>query len=179
LHETNLRYEYASTRSEFIFASEKAIPVFLSVLSASLACFIYSNFPRAVQVTSLDASVGYLFFGFRFFNKKWYYDQVYNYYIVYPLLRLGHAYTFKTLDRGFVELLGPTGLVRFWLQSSELISRWQSGYIFNYVFSMVMALVFVLLWVRIFAAPAVVTLFAVLFCAACFLQHSARRSITL
>jgi NADH-ubiquinone oxidoreductase chain 5 len=176
LHEINLRYDYASTRSEFIFASEKSIPVFFSVLSASLACYIYANFPRAVQVASLDALQGRLLSGFKFFNKKWYYDQVYNSYIVYPLLRLGHTYTFKTLDRGVIEFLGPTGLVRFWLQASGLISRWQSGYIFNYVFSMVIALVFMLLWVRIFAAPATLALFSALFCAAYFLQDSARLS---
>jgi hypothetical protein len=67
---------------------------------------------------------------------------------VYPILRFGHDYTFKTVDRGVIELVGPSGLVRFWLQVTQTVSRWQSGYVFNYVFSMVIGLLICIFFVR-------------------------------
>jgi hypothetical protein len=83
---------------------------------------------------------------------------------VYPLLRAGHSYTFRTLDRGLVELVGPTGLVRFWLSTSIVFAKWQSGYVFNYVFSMVIALVGVLMLLRLYLFPVSLLAFSSVFC---------------
>jgi NADH:ubiquinone oxidoreductase subunit 5 (subunit L)/multisubunit Na+/H+ antiporter MnhA subunit len=123
--------------------------VFLSVFSAALACYVYAVVPSLTQTVFLDKSSSLLLQIFRFFNKKWYFDQLYTHFVVYPVLHLGHRLTFKVIDRGIVELIGPTGLVRGWMQVSKLLSRWQSGYLFNYVFSMVVGLLICLLFLRV------------------------------
>jgi NADH-ubiquinone oxidoreductase chain 5 len=163
LQDVNFRFEYSALRSEFIFASEKAVPVVLSLLSAAVACYLYSSFPLVLQVVSIEQGLALSRFFF-FFNKKWYFDQVYNAFVVYPLLRAGHSYTFRTLDRGLVELVGPTGLVRFWLSTSVVFAKWQSGYIFTYVFSMVIALVGVLMLLRLYLFPVSLLAFSSVFC---------------
>lgn len=173
LHEVNSRFEYAPLRSEFIFASEKAVPVILSLLSATVACFMYSTFPLSLQVVFVGQTRNFLSF-FSFFSKKWYFDQVYNSFIVYPLLRIGHGYTFKTIDRGVVELIGPTGVVRFWLVTSLMFAKWQSGYIFNYVFSMVIALVCALMLLRAYTFSSSLLVFSILFCLMFVFQVSKR-----
>ena len=148
LHEANTRFDSFGLNSEFFFASEKAVPVFLSVFSGLFAYYLYANLPSVFQVVFLRGDNEIFRFIFRFFSKKWYFDQVYNYFIVYPVLQLGHNYTFKLVDRGVIELVGPTGLVRFWLKASDTFSRWQSGYLFNYVFSMVIGLLICLFLAR-------------------------------
>ena len=149
LNEFNVAADVLGLKSEFLFASEKSLPVFLSVFSAALACYVYAVVPSLTQTVFLDKSSSLLLQIFRFFNKKWYFDQLYTHFVVYPVLHLGHRLTFKVIDRGIVELIGPTGLVRGWMQVSKLLSRWQSGYLFNYVFSMVVGLLICLLFLRV------------------------------
>lgn len=132
--------------SEFYFASNKAAPVLFSLFFALLSVYTYEVLSHWLQVSK----IGFSFFSFsttlvRFFNKKWYFDTVYNNYVVLPALSFGNNYTFKNLDRGLIELFGPTGLVRFWLGFSSLFRNLQSGFIFNYVFFMVIAVVLLLL----------------------------------
>lgn len=174
LHEGNARFDAFGLNSEFFFSSEKAIPVFLSVFSGFFACHLYFSSPASVQVVHIARRWGIFGNLFRFFNKKWYFDQVYNHFVVYPTLRLGHNYTFKAVDRGIIELVGPTGLVRFWFKVSDLFAKWQSGYVFNYVFSMVIGLLFCLLLVRFSSASfdfSLVTFSALFFAAAVVYQR--------
>jgi len=135
--------------SEFSFASEKAFPLFFSIFFSFFACFLYSSLPNFIKTVDVRDELTVLFYAYSFFSKKWYFDQVYNSYAVYPVLRFGHQHSFKTLDRGVIELLGPTGFVRFWLQIVRFSSMWQSGYVFNYVFSMVVGLLVCISFVRL------------------------------
>lgn len=146
--EFNNRVDILGLNSEFSFASEKAIPVFLSVFFAFLACYLYAVLPSVMQTNFIEKLPGVFAKIFWFFNKKWYFDQVYNHFLVYSTLKVGHRVTFKMIDRGVIELVGPTGLVRFWLQLVKIVSKWHSGYVFNYVFSMVVGLLVSLLFIR-------------------------------
>ena len=47
---------------------------------------------------------------YSFFNKKWYFDKIYTDLIVNKLLAFGYNTSFKTFDRGFIEMFGPYGL---------------------------------------------------------------------
>lgn len=160
----NLNFVNYGLNSEFLFASEKAFPLFFSFFFALFACFLYSSFTYSNKLVYVQNELSVLLYVYSFFSKKWYFDQVYNSYAVYPLLRFSHSYTFKVLDRGIIELLGPTGLVRFWLLAIRAISAWQSGYLFNYVFSMVIGLLVCLLSIRM-DLSAVEVRFLVLFVA--------------
>lgn len=166
VHMQNFNFVSYGLNSEFSFASEKAFPLFFSLFFAFFACFLYSSLPALNTIVYIQKEVVVLGYLYSFFSKKWYFDQVYNAYAVYPLLRFSHTYTFKTLDRGVVELVGPTGLVRFWLQGIRASSTWQSGYVFNYVFSMVIGLFFCIFCMRLegaFIEVKFLALFAVLF----------------
>jgi len=47
-----------------------------------------------------------------FLNKKWFFDIIYYFFIVKIIFYLGYNIFFKLIDRGFIELVGPLGLVR-------------------------------------------------------------------
>jgi len=148
LHEQNVNFVLYSLNSEFSFASEKSFPLVFSLFFSFFACMLYSVGPSIIQTVEINQLSGKISRVHSFFSKKWYFDQVYNSFVVYPILRFGHDYTFKTVDRGVIELVGPSGLVRFWLQVTQTVSRWQSGYVFNYVFSMVIGLLICIFFVR-------------------------------
>lgn len=58
----------------------------------------------------------------------------------------GHGLTFKTLDRGLIENLGPHGRATTIGPRSKTVASVQTGYVFHYVFSMVLgATLFVML----------------------------------
>ncbi len=84
-------------------------------------------------------------FIYSFFNQKWYFDQIYNRFCVQPLLKIGYHTTFKLLDKGIIEILGPYGIasiIRFTVDRARNI---QSGLIYHYTFIMVSGLILLLL----------------------------------
>lgn len=62
-----------------------------------------------------------------FFNKRWFFDQVYNDFIVRSLLRFGYNVSFEALDKGAIEILGPYGISYTFRRLAERISQLQSG----------------------------------------------------
>ena len=69
-------------------------------------------------------------------NKRWLFDKVYNDYIASKALSLGYHTTFKTLDKGFIEIIGPAGIMQICTQTMRQVSQLQSGYIYHYAFLM-------------------------------------------
>jgi NADH-ubiquinone oxidoreductase chain 5 len=58
----------------------------------------------------------------------------------------GHGLTFKALDRGLIENMGPHGRSKAIVPRSKDMVSVQTGYVFHYVFSMVLgATLFVML----------------------------------
>lgn len=60
-----------------------------------------------------------------FFNKKFLFDSLYNYFFVFPSFFLSYHITYKLLDRGYIEYLGPISLFRifFYFPSNYKISN--------------------------------------------------------
>lgn len=59
---------------------------------------------------------------------------------------MGHTATYRSIDRGLLEWVGPTGLVRMGIRLTQQISNVQSGLVYNYALIMVVfAGVFVLM----------------------------------
>lgn len=55
-----------------------------------------------------------------------------------PLMRFGHDVSYKVLDRGLIEYLGPYGISKISTSVSATLSRIQSGLIYNYAFTIFM-----------------------------------------
>ena len=56
----------------------------------------------------------------------------------------GYVSSFKTLDRGIVEIFGPYGLTLLIGSLSKEIGRLQSGFIYHYAFVMLIGVTFYL-----------------------------------
>ena len=69
---------------------------------------------------------------FTFLNRKWFFDKVYNENISQTALNVGYFNTYKDLDRGVFEILGPHGLSsRLW-RRTQIITNRQTGHIYHY-----------------------------------------------
>ncbi|CAN6472058.1 unnamed protein product [Victoria cruziana] len=97
---------------------------FLPNPSASVAYNVNpvaDQFQRAFQTLTFGNRL------FCFFNKRWFFDQVFNDFIVRSFLRFGYSVSFEALDKGAIEILGPYGISYTFRRLAERISQLQSG----------------------------------------------------
>jgi NADH-ubiquinone oxidoreductase chain 5 len=118
-------------QSEFLPFYIKLIPVIFSIIGASLSYLLYSKFYNLLYYINISSIGIYIY---TLFNKKYYFDVIYNEFIVKPLLNMGYNITFKLFDRGFIELFGPYGLSTTVLKLTSKFSKFQTGYIYHYAF---------------------------------------------
>ena len=117
--------------AEFLPFYIKIFPVIFSILGAFLALFFYSFFFKFLFI--LKSKTFYKNF-YIFFNKKWFFDIIYFYFFSKKILFFGYNISFKLIDRGFIELLGPLGLVNFFNFCSFIVNKSQSGFLFHYFY---------------------------------------------
>lgn len=115
--------------AEFLSPLTKFIPVILSTLGAGTALFIYLNYPSA-PVPSRQL--------FIFLSNKWHFDAIYNHYIVKPLFKWGLDVSYKVLDKGLIETVGPTGIQRLLKTLTQGASQLQSGQVYNYALAVLL-----------------------------------------
>jgi NADH-ubiquinone oxidoreductase chain 5 len=128
--------------AEFLSFQVKLIPFIFSLLGILFAYYVYFFISL---ITSKLSFFFKFFFIYSFFIKKWYFDIIYNNYIANKLLIFGYNISFKILDRGLIELIGPLGIVRATRVISQKISLLQSGLIYHYAFTMIIGLTFFIL----------------------------------
>nr|YP_011017768.1 NADH dehydrogenase subunit 5 [Polysiphonia morrowii]WQF69614.1 NADH dehydrogenase subunit 5 [Polysiphonia morrowii] len=120
-------YNY-TFEGEFLETSLKWIPFFCTFLGFLIAtCLNLIN----VRFLNFLKTFHFLFF---ILNKKWYFDFLYNKILVYPLLNFGYLISYKNLDRGFIELIGPVGTSSIIKKSSIFLNRLQTGQLVHYIF---------------------------------------------
>jgi NADH-ubiquinone oxidoreductase chain 5 len=133
--------------SEFIEYWIKLIPVIFSICGATSAFILYYFYNYFIVNFKLS-TIGYGIYSF--LSKKWYFDKIYNEFIVQKSLDFGYNIGFKTLDRGFIELIGPFGLVQLINNITKKINSLQTGYVYHYGFIMFIGLIlfisFIVLW---------------------------------
>ena len=88
-----------------------------------------------------------------FINFKKDFDKLYNEYLNKPLVSFGYFVSFRTIDKGIVEMVGPYGFVSNFSYLAKRISKFQTGYIYHYAFIMLIGIVCLLtmlsLWTSI------------------------------
>jgi NADH-ubiquinone oxidoreductase chain 5 len=75
-----------------------------------------------------------------FFNKRWFFDKVSNDFLARSFLRFGYEVSFKALDKGAIEILGPYGISYTIRKMAQQISKIQSGFVYHYAFVMLLGL---------------------------------------
>jgi NADH-quinone oxidoreductase subunit L len=88
---------------------------------------------------------------YRFLLNKWYFDEIYDFLIVRPTIRLGRL-LWKRGDGTIIDGLGPDGISARVIDVTRGVVRLQTGYLYHYAFAMLIGLAALITWFM-FAGP--------------------------
>jgi NADH-ubiquinone oxidoreductase chain 5 len=128
--------------AEFLPHFIKMVPVLFSSSGILLAIFLYGISSLSTVYGVKMSYMGNKFYNF--FNRKWFFDKVYNEYINQSVLHLGYEISYKTIDRGLIENLGPHGLSNLFYNRIFNILQFQTGLLYHYTFVLLVGLVLLL-----------------------------------
>ena len=124
--------------SEYINQLYKLIPLLFTALGAFLAFLVNYSKPAPAYFFKMTP-FGRLMYSI--FNKRWFFDKVYNDFIGHRGLNFGYQVSFKSLDKGVFEVIGPQGICLAFSNLARRISKLQSGMIYHYAVVMLIGLI--------------------------------------
>lgn len=115
----------------------KSLPALLSLTGIILAFIFYQLSPNFVLEFTNNA-FGRKLYGF--FNGKYYFDVIYNNYIIRKGLNLGYE-IINILEKGFIENFGPNGLTITLYNMGKNIGKLDTGVVTSYALYIVLGLI--------------------------------------
>lgn len=115
----------------------KLLPAVGSLFGAATALLLYHRLPD-FTVSLTQSKVGYMLYSF--FNGKYYFDVIYNHYIINGALKLGLT-TSKVLDRGLIEKVGPFGLTDSFYNTSRQMATLDTGIVTSYALYIILGFI--------------------------------------
>ena len=175
--------------SSFWANSVVTVPQNVNALESEMIGNIWRHFP--LLLTSLGAAAGVVahtfsiaigpsynlklsFWGkkiYTFLNKRWFFDVLYNA-IGRRAMAFGYSVTFKTLDKGTFEIIGPLGISRLTATIGGQTKKLETGMIYHYAVLMLIGLTLLISGVVVqnyFSLVADVRLYCVFSAAGAFL----------
>ena len=129
--------------AEFMSTSIKIFPLCCSALGGLLSFVLYRGYNNNLFICK-TSFIGRKFY--TFFNRKWLFDKIYNDLVTQNLLDFGYHFTYKAIDRGLIESLGPFGLSYILLNQVNQFRSWHSGYLYHYLVILVWSNIMFCLW---------------------------------
>jgi len=125
----------AQVDAEFLPAWIKRVPVIFSITGGIMAFMRYRD-ASGWRYTVKTSGRGRTRYTFR--NRKWFFDKVYNEFITQPTRHHAYHTTYKRMDRGLIERLGPHGLsLALWSRATG-VSEFHTGRVHRYVLRMIL-----------------------------------------
>jgi NADH-ubiquinone oxidoreductase chain 5 len=128
----------------------KLLPSLLSLFGASIAIILYlkpSGLGSELLTNLTETRIGRKLY--LLFNSKYYFDVIYNNYIIANGFKLGYSIS-KQIDRGVIELVGPYGLSNTIIKLAKEISKLDTGIITTY--ALYITIGFILLLIVLFSS---------------------------
>jgi NADH-ubiquinone oxidoreductase chain 5 len=129
---------------EFVEFFYKILPVALSLFGASLSFVLY-NFQSSILFNIKISSVGRKIY--TFLNKKWFFDKLYNELFSQFFFKFSYTVSYKAIDRGAFEIMGPAGLSAIVSNVAHKLHKAQTGSLYHYTVS-ILAIVTLILGMR-------------------------------
>lgn len=121
----------------------KLLPSFLTILGLILGIYLY-NYKYNIINEFIDSKIGRNFY--IFLNNKYYFDILYNYFLVNKLLISGYTIS-KVIDKGAIEQLGPNGLVLSSGFTAYSLNKLDTGIITTYALYMTLGIISILFYI--------------------------------
>ena len=141
------RQALALGSAEKLFESAENLPLVLSMLPTVMmiggflvAYQFYIRRPDIPEALARDQNLLY-----RFLLNKWYFDEIYDFLLVQPALRLGRLF-WKGGDGFIIDGFGPDGVSARVLDVTRNVIRLQTGYLYHYAFAMLIGVAAAITW---------------------------------
>ena len=128
--------------SEMIPNLDRHAPLIFTICGALLAFFLHLISRGIVISYTIKRSL----WGrklYAFLNKRWLFDKVYNSF-AFTLMSFGYKCTFKSLDKGTFELLGPLGISQLLSKIAEQTKKLETGMVYHYAVLILIGLTLVI-----------------------------------
>lgn len=142
-------YLFHSLDIEFIPLFLKLLPISFSLIGILLAIGYYhclSHVLFKVKITSYVVKV------YSFLNRKWFFDKINNELLGQLFFKLGYTFSYKLVDKGICEYLGPSGLTIFSLNFSLLFSEFQTNHFYRLLLTIPICIGFLILQIFCYQA---------------------------
>jgi len=120
-------------------------PTLAMLVGLGLAYLYYVAVPALPAVTARAFYPLYLFL-----LNKWYFDELYDWLLVRPAMRLGRI-LWKQGDGAIIDGLGPDGVASRVLWTTGRVVRLQTGYVYHYAFAMLIGVALLVTWFMFYA----------------------------
>ncbi len=116
------------------------LPIYVGFAGIFLATLLYVYRPNIPsKIANLTPKL------YQFSYNKWYFDEVYNTFIVKPLGCLGEIF-WKKGDTALIDGYGPNGIAAWATRVSRRLSWLQSGYVYHYALVMIISMMIGMAW---------------------------------
>lgn len=121
----------------------KVLPLYLSVNGIVIAFLLYT-FELEILYKLKVSEKGKIIYNF--LNRKWFFDKLYNDLLIQTLFKFGYSISYKFVDRGVFEIIGPTGLSLTLSKISYFIKKATSSQIYHYNLIAIASLTYILVF---------------------------------
>lgn len=125
--------------AEYIPIYIKLLPLIFTFFGIASGYSLY-NLGQKHLLTFIKFSKYYSIPLYTFFSKRWLFDIVFNKFLLKNILDFSYQISFKLLDRGFIDYIGPSMLVNNVHNLSNCNSKIQSGLIYHHLVAMIVGL---------------------------------------
>jgi NADH-ubiquinone oxidoreductase chain 5 len=127
--------------SEFIPGSIKLLPFFVTLCGT-----LHAYHMERILSSDRDKILSHFFLlkVYRFFNLKWFFDIIYNHYIIVSFLEFCYHVVLKYIDRGLFEHVGPSGIETAFFVAYSHFKQLYSGMVTAYLLFIVANIVLML-----------------------------------
>jgi NADH-ubiquinone oxidoreductase chain 5 len=134
---------------EYLFFSVKLIPIFLFIFIFFLCFFFFRLKEEFLYIYSYksNSKSNYNYIFFYFFNKKFFFDYIYNFYISLKILDISYFIFYKKIDKNLLEILGSNGFYFLFFNISKFLSLIFSNYFNIYIIVLIVGFLFYYIYI--------------------------------
>jgi len=134
--------------AEFIDHYYKILPVKLSLLGTFSAFYFY-GFQNKILFKLKISRIGQKIYNF--LNKKWFFDKIYNEQLGQFFFSFGYSISYKIIDRGVLEMLGPYGFSKLINEFSKKSAKLQTGHLYHHTLYYLAGVTFLLGFLNLYS----------------------------
>ncbi|YP_001456703.1 NADH dehydrogenase subunit 5 (mitochondrion) [Pocillopora damicornis] len=122
----------------------KIFPILFCFIGLFGTIFFFFFFSSQIFGYPLQVIGSSVFSLYNFFGSAWQINFFFNFFFIKKIYKIGHLITNLTIDKGLLEVVGPRGVVQFFIFQTQKLSSIQSGLVFNYALVFFLGILFLI-----------------------------------